>query len=383
MRGNEERAIDLAHNPREGPQQLEPRADDNVVRFEPPRRPRGRPRKPCITKTPALQTPSIAEFDHIAAGIVGIAAEQKSGLWAAAKERVILRATNDPRRLRPTAIKALVFLMSVINRNKGYDWRSVDTLAAEAGLPLRTAKGALKELDLAGYIQRRTVIRKGGRDSMHGQRTIPALLDAAIEIRRERDVKAGRSSKGVQKNAEGSANKTPAGGANLDTQTFRRNLEKNPSPRERAKEDVLSSNEKVEAAAATRRPLPLPPGATAIEPRYDRKLPLRRRIEIYRYTEPTTREGRSLRNTLVRAARGWDRQTLKDAYCAWMEGQKKDAPVDAMLAFIGWVDATSQRRGPAIAHIDVPEVEPATVQATGFLDAHLPAIQSPETERDP
>jgi hypothetical protein len=86
------------------------------------------------------------------------------------------------------------------------------------------------------------------------------------------------------------------------------------------------------------------------QPRYDKTLPMADRVTTWRHKSPENSDDAKLHRRLVRAAKGADLEQLKGQYCVWIEKAKKEHPQDAQAAFVGWVDATSQRRRTAPGH---------------------------------
>lgn len=147
-----------------------------VVHHLPAARKRGRPPKGHLLKTPCTRP-----FSDVAGEIVELAKDKK--LWAKAKAEARAQASKDRKRLGPVARDLIGFLVDNINRDKGMDWRSVETLSKAIEAPSkRTVERAITELRDAGYILRDYEIKDVRHASRFGKTTIPALLDAAARI---------------------------------------------------------------------------------------------------------------------------------------------------------------------------------------------------------
>lgn len=321
-----------------------------IVRFPKPKRPRGRPRK-------AAKTPSRDDFDIVRAAIKGV---PKGRRLAAAKAEA-RRIVGADTRSSATAIALFDRIVDAMNHAEGCDWHSVRFYAGaeQCDKPKRSIERAMRELIDNGHIvRRRRQTSSGGWDI--SETTSPTLAragNATIDLGPEAADLPGQDDHTDEETAIPADEKTggdtdekckPYRQTNTDPTDHygglisKKNLQENLIARERARDDFsdLDLFEDQTPAAPARPPAPTP----AVEPRFDRKLPLRQRIDLFRFGEPATEEGQRLKRALLRAAKDWDRQALKDGYCGWMEREKRAAPHDAMEAFIGWVHATAVRR---------------------------------------
>lgn len=118
-----------------------------------------------------------------AAAIVCLASSKD---WLACKEAVRAGARLD-KRLNPASREILSYLLDVISRQHGYDWRTLEVVATECALHLKTVKRSYKRLSDVGLILREVrIICANGRANKQGRTTIPALVDAALEVARAR-----------------------------------------------------------------------------------------------------------------------------------------------------------------------------------------------------
>ena len=84
----------------------------------------------------------------------------------------------------------------------------------------------------------------------------------------------------------------------------------------------------------------------AAEPRFDQALPLRQRIQLYRYRDPATDKERELKARMLKASKGRDLDALAAEFCAWMQEAGNGSPRDAQKAFVGWLEKTTDSRRP-------------------------------------
>ncbi len=171
----------LGHNG--GPPLRDERQGDAVV-VQLPRR-KGRPPKPALP--PRKSERDAAHFQAVAQAISGLALNRR--LWNPARQRVRSQADRD-RRLRPGTAKVLGFFLDCVNRERGYDWHSSASIAADLGISYRTVETAFDELERCDYIARRSRgVAGAGKATRQWHTTIPALVNAAQEIIDERDAK--------------------------------------------------------------------------------------------------------------------------------------------------------------------------------------------------
>jgi hypothetical protein len=106
--------------------------------------------------------------------------------------------------------------------------------------------------------------------------------------------------------------------------------------------------------------------ASQAEPRFDRSLPLRDRIDL----------GELAGDELVRKwAKGWDISLLRDQFCDWMA--LHDAPRNAQTAFFGWLQKTAGKRASPTPAAQERRLDPTSLaaqwKAEDALDAQLKA----------
>lgn len=195
-----------------------------VVAFPKAKRPRGRPR---LDLDP---TPCTDEFDTVTLAVAGIRDE----IWPAAKELVEVRASAD-RRMNLGARAVLTHLLRVINRERGYDWRSIDRIANEIGYDRSTVLRGMRRLIDCGYVLPRLVDNyRGGRPGQNkqGQRTLPCLVAAAIQARENRNPREPRmvatNSEDGGKKFRGWWQENREDGGNVATQVLKENTDDDP-----------------------------------------------------------------------------------------------------------------------------------------------------------
>ena len=165
-----------------------PSSDKKVVPFAPQKRRRGRPNKPDVRKQPELQTPSTADFDHTCMAIAGI--DKK--VWVGAQKQVLRKASRDTR-VPGYAHKVLMHQVYAIDRTHAYlkkrgkNWHGQACIAKEAGVAPRSVRAARDILQLCGYMLRRYLIKPGSHASKRWETTLPALVDAALEVTHENE----------------------------------------------------------------------------------------------------------------------------------------------------------------------------------------------------
>jgi hypothetical protein len=303
-----------------------------VVRFEPRKRPRGRPRRPT-----AVDRTDERDFDEVAAAVAALA--NGKTIWNAAKERVRNRADRDGT-LRPASRAVLGFVLEHLNRQQGHDWHTNKTIAADRGLSERAIEIAWKELIRSGYIIRRRMMVTGTLGNRRCQTTISMLLTAGAELMREGEARA-RAKLGATRPFGASAGpeqKSQQGPELIIGQTLdKENLEKNLCA------DALSPNQKaggqivVDYAGAIPRLRPLP--------QFDTSLPMLDRLAIPggRYGQPETAADVDLLKKLRRAARGWDLHELRDRFCAYASSANTR---DAIEGFVRWMHRYRPTQAP-------------------------------------
>jgi hypothetical protein len=313
----------------------------------------GRPRK-------GAATPSSKLPDDVATAVVAIATDK--ALWAAAREIVRQKVMRDHARMSGAARDLVVMLLDKINRQWGYDWRSITTAANELQRDRKTLKRAYAQGMSAGYLLRKTAViteaRAGGpplgRVSLT---TIPALVVAATELRQGQ---SGQPAAWGQKNPQVGGRKTrrvgakkprrwgqkiPDGGGEITPQTLIGKPDLNPSARERAADE--GSKSASPDAAPRYRPNwdGLRASIAGRSPRFDRARPMRERISLWQFGEPTDPADVKCRRQMLDLAKGQDLAVLRDQFCRWVEGPGRTAPRDAQEAFLAWLASTSERRG--------------------------------------
>jgi hypothetical protein len=139
---------------------------------------RGRPKKPEIVDRHCTDN-----FDTVASRVAKLAPD----LAAAARVRVRHWVDRD-RSLGPMCSKVVGFFLEHYNREKGFDWHSLSAIAKDLDVGVRAVENAIHDLGKAGITLRDCcgAAKGGSRGSAWRWRTtVPALLEAATEVRGE------------------------------------------------------------------------------------------------------------------------------------------------------------------------------------------------------
>lgn len=190
-----------------------------VVQLQSSRKRRGRP--PLDRTKTKIYTED--QFDIIAAGVAGISDRH----WPRVVRSVELTASTD-KRLNATDRALLTYLMSVINRKKGFDWHGINAIADALKRSEREIMRAMQRLDGYGYVLRRIVPVSGHRTKVHrrGETTLPILVEVAQKIRVDgSDGGDKKSGSIVTRNSPDSAEKIHFGGDKNNTHNNRKRIQ--------------------------------------------------------------------------------------------------------------------------------------------------------------
>jgi hypothetical protein len=337
--------------------------------------------------------PCVHDFDLVATAIVGLA-RQKT-LWNAAKER-LCRWGYCSRSLRPASLRVLSFLVEHINKSKGFDWHSRDTIAATLGVTGRAVEYAFEELGEAGIILRQVQAIGGTKASRPWRTTLPALIEAAREVTGEREERAlarlGRTrlisavvdgadkpegaerkrGKDPNNKDEGAEQQRREGPECLFGQTFKEEPRKEslgdadgplnhdraamtvePTSRKRARQGELAANERPrpqEGACGSQPKVGIEIPRLRPSRRFDMSLPMELRLSIPggRYSIPQTPDDAALLRRMKRAARGHD---LHDLLARFIGHAVSANTPDATEGFIVWMRKWVQE--PAPGYVDL------------------------------